>query len=60
MRIVFAGTPAAAIPTLQALMASSHEVVGAITQPPAPAGRGRHLEESDIQKFAQANHLSVV
>ena len=59
MRLVFAGTPAAAIPTLQALLASQHEVVAVVTQPPAPAGRGRTLKQSEVHDFALANNLEV-
>jgi methionyl-tRNA formyltransferase len=43
MRLVFAGTPEVALPSLDALVGSSHEVVGVITRPDAPAGRGRTL-----------------
>ncbi|MEY4322599.1 MAG: hypothetical protein RL410_380, partial [Actinomycetota bacterium] len=59
MRIVFAGTPSAAIPTLRALLASTHDVVGVISQPPAPSGRGRAIEESAVQSFARENGLPV-
>jgi methionyl-tRNA formyltransferase len=41
LRLVFAGTPAAALPSLRALLASRHEVVAVLTRPDAPAGRGR-------------------
>jgi hypothetical protein len=40
MRLVFAGTPAVAIPSLEALIASRHEVVAVLTRPDAPAGSG--------------------
>jgi methionyl-tRNA formyltransferase len=48
MRLVFAGTPAASVPSLEALLASSHEVVAVVTRPDAPAGRGRKLGPSPI------------
>lgn len=48
MRIIFAGTPDAAVPTLDALAASSHEIVGVVTRPPARAGRGRTLTPSPV------------
>lgn len=52
VRIVFAGTPEAALPTLNALVASSHEVVGVITRPPARSGRGRTLVPSPVASRA--------
>jgi len=55
MRIAFAGTPAPAVPSLQALLDSPHhEVVAAITRPPAPAGRGRKTVESPVAALAAA------
>ena len=48
MRVVFAGTPEVAIPVLDALAASSHELVGVVTRPDAPAGRGRKLVASPV------------
>ncbi len=44
MRLVFAGTPQTAVPSLDALLASRHEVVAVLTRPDAPAGRGRKVE----------------
>ena len=43
MRLVFAGTPEVALPALDAIAASGHELVGVVTRPDAPAGRGRRL-----------------
>ena len=48
MRIVFAGTPEVALPPLEALLASRHEVVGVLTRPDAPAGRGKRLSPSPV------------
>ncbi|MDO5092588.1 MAG: methionyl-tRNA formyltransferase [Propionibacteriaceae bacterium] len=48
MRVIFAGTPAVAIPSLAALMASTHEVAAVVTRPDAPAGRGRKLTPSPV------------
>jgi methionyl-tRNA formyltransferase len=48
MRIVFAGTPEFAVPPLAALVASRHEVVGVLTQPDRPAGRGRRVEAGAV------------
>jgi methionyl-tRNA formyltransferase len=55
MRLVFAGTPRTAVPALEALLDSRHEVVAAITRPDAPAGRGRRLTPSPVgQRAAEA------
>lgn len=59
MRIVFAGTPQFAVPPLAALTASSHEVVGVLTQPDRPAGRGRKLTASPIKEFAIEHGIAV-
>ncbi|MDN5789677.1 MAG: methionyl-tRNA formyltransferase [Micrococcales bacterium] len=53
MRVVFAGTPAVALPSLDAIASSGHELVGVITRPAAPAGRGRRLEPSPVAVRAQ-------
>mgnify|MGYP006275425229 CR=1 FL=1 len=60
MRCLFAGTPAVALPALQALLESQHEVIGVITRPPAPAGRGRVLTESPVEMRARAAGLAVL
>lgn len=59
MRIVFMGTPTAAIPTLQKLLDDKHEVVAVWTQPDKPAGRGNHLTAPPVKEFALANSLTV-
>jgi methionyl-tRNA formyltransferase len=48
VRLVFAGTPAPALPALEAIVASPHELVGIITRPDAPSGRGRKLMASPV------------
>ncbi len=48
MRILFAGTPAVALPALEALLASSHQVIAIVTRPDAPAGRGRREARSPV------------
>ena len=61
MRLVFAGTPEAAIPSLRALIASpQHEVVGVITRPDAPAGRGRTLQPSPVRLVAEEHGIAVL
>jgi methionyl-tRNA formyltransferase len=57
MRVVFAGTPEVALPSLDAIAASSHELVGVVTRPDAPAGRGRRLTPSPVA--ARAEELGV-
>ncbi|SDL71896.1 methionyl-tRNA formyltransferase [Tessaracoccus oleiagri] len=60
MRLVFAGTPDVAVPSLEALAASGHEVVGVITRPDAPAGRGRRLTASPVAAKAVELGLPVL
>ena len=48
MRVVLAGTPEVALPALEAVVASHHDLVGVVTRPDAPAGRGRHLVASPV------------
>ena len=59
MKIVFAGTPEFAVPTLQALLDSPYEVCAVYTQPDRPAGRGRKLTASPIKQLAIANQIPV-
>ncbi len=59
MRIVFMGTPEFAVPALIALIEAGHEVVAAYTQPPRPAGRGKQLQPSPVQREAQARGIMV-
>ena len=60
MRLVFAGTPEVALPSLEALIGSSHEVVGVVTRPDAPAGRGRSLLPSPVRVRAQEHGIPVL
>jgi methionyl-tRNA formyltransferase len=60
VRLVFAGTPAAAVVTLDALLASRHSVAAVVTRPDAPAGRGRHVEPSPVAARARAEGLEVL
>ncbi len=57
MRVVFAGTPEVALPSLEAVVASRHELVGVVTRPDAPSGRGRRLVASPVA--ARAEELGV-
>ncbi|CAB4884797.1 MAG: methionyl-tRNA formyltransferase [Actinobacteria bacterium] len=60
MRCVFAGTPAVAIPSLEALLASRHEVVAVVTRPDAPRGRGRGVGRSEVAAYADDHGLLVL
>ena len=60
MRLVFAGTPQTAVPVLDALLASRHEVAAVVTRPDAPAGRGRKVEASPVAARAAAAGLEVL
>jgi methionyl-tRNA formyltransferase len=61
MRLVFAGTPAAALPSLRALIESPHhDVVAVVTRPDAPAGRGRHVVRSPIGALADEHGIEVL
>ncbi len=60
MRVVFAGTPEAAVPSLTAVAASSHELVAVVTRPDAPSGRGRRLEASPVRRRAEELGLPVL
>lgn len=59
MRIVFAGTPDFAVPSLRALINSGHPIVGVYTQPDRPQGRGRKPTEGPVKRLALASGLSV-
>ena len=60
MKIVFMGTPLAAVPTLQKLIEDGHEIVAVWSQPDRPAGRGNKLKASPVKEFALENNLKVV
>jgi methionyl-tRNA formyltransferase len=60
MRLVFAGTPEVALPTLHALLGSDHEVVAVLTRPDAPAGRGRTLTPSPVAAAAAEAGIEIL
>ncbi|QDH10952.1 methionyl-tRNA formyltransferase [Nocardioides dongxiaopingii] len=60
MRVVFAGTPEVAVPSLDAIAASAHELVGVVTRPDAPSGRGRKLVASPVAQRAEALGVPVL
>ena len=59
MRIAVAATPEVAIPTLDALLASKHELLCVITKPDAPAGRGRALQSTPVANWAETNNVQL-
>ncbi len=59
MKIVFMGTPLAAVPTLETLLDDKHEIVAVWTQPDRPAGRGNKLTMLPVKEFALENNLPV-
>ncbi|MFC6023271.1 methionyl-tRNA formyltransferase [Plantactinospora solaniradicis] len=60
MRLIFAGTPAVALPALDAIAASSHELLAVVTRPDAPAGRGRGLARSPVGAWADERGIEVL
>ena len=59
MRIAVAATPEVAIPTLDALLASKHDLLCVITRPDAPAGRGRALQSTPVANWAETNNVQL-
>ncbi|MBM9458843.1 methionyl-tRNA formyltransferase [Nocardioides sp. zg-536] len=60
MKVVFAGTPEVAVPSLDAVAKSGHELVGVVTRPDAPAGRGRKLTPSPVALRAEELGVPVL
>ncbi len=60
MRIVFFGTPEFAVPSLEGLIASEHTVVGVVTQPDRPRGRGQRVTDSPVKAAARAHGVPVL
>ena len=60
MRLVFAGTPAPAVPALTALLESRHDVVAVVTRPAKGAGRGRSERVSPVEELARAAGIEVL
>ena len=60
LRIVFMGTPEFAVASLEAILNAKYNVVGVITAPDRPAGRGRKLRESAVKSFAKSKDLKVL
>src|SRR5512137_520550 len=60
MRIAFMGTPAFAVPSLDALAGAGHELVVVVAQPDRPAGRGRELRAPETKAWALARGVPVL
>jgi len=60
VRIVFAGTPSPAVPSLRAIIDAGHEVVAVVTRPDAPTGRGRRLAPSDVAVVAAEHGIPML
>jgi len=60
LRIVFMGTPGFAVGVLQMLVENKKNIVGVITSPDRPAGRGRKVKESDVKQYAKSQNLAIL
>ena len=60
LKVVFFGTPTFAVPTLDALLSSSHQVVGVVTQPDKPRGRGQKASDAPVKARAKGAGLVVL
>ena len=60
LRVVFFGTPDIAVPTLEALLAGPHDVVGVVSQPDRGRGRGRKLSPSPVSEVALREDLPLL
>jgi methionyl-tRNA formyltransferase len=60
LRVVFFGTPAFAVPTLDAILASRHAVVGVVTQPDKPRGRGQKVSDAPVKARATERRLPLL
>jgi methionyl-tRNA formyltransferase len=59
MRIIFMGTPDFAVPSLQALIESDHDIIAVYTREPKPKGRGLELQKSAVHTLADAHNIPV-
>jgi methionyl-tRNA formyltransferase len=60
VRVLFAGTPHTAVPSLRSLLASRHDVVAVLTRPDAPSGRGRRLTPSPVAELAREAQIELL
>ena len=59
MKVIYMGTPEFAVPSLQAIINSNHEVVAVVTQPDKAVGRSKKLQSSPIKLFAEQHNIPV-
>src|SRR3990167_6615155 len=59
LKIIFAGTPEFAVPTLQALFNSEHKILAVYAQPDRPAGRGQQLQASPVKEIAKSHNIPI-
>ena len=59
MKVLFMGTPDFAVPTLDALVKRGHDIVGVVSQPDKPRGRGHHLMPTPVKAYAESAGLTV-
>lgn len=59
MKIIFMGTPDFAVPTLEAIIDAGHEVIGVVTQPDRPRGRGQKIAPSPVKEVAEKYGLAI-
>jgi len=59
MKILFMGTPDFAVPTLEALFNRGHEIIGVVSQPDKPRGRGHHIAPTPVKAYAESQGLAV-
>ena len=59
MKIVFMGTPDFAEESLKAIYEAGHEIIGVVTNPDRPKGRGMKMIPSPVKEFAMENHLTI-
>jgi len=60
LKIIYYGTPEFAVEGLKVLLENNYNIVGVVTAPDKPAGRGQKIQESDVKKFAVKNNLKVL
>jgi methionyl-tRNA formyltransferase len=60
LRIVFMGTPEFSVATLGSLLMNGYNIVGVVTVPDKPAGRGRSLQKSAVKEFAESSYIPVL
>lgn len=60
LRIVYMGTPDFAVEPLKKLVESNYNIVGVVTNPDKPAGRGQKIKESAVKKYAAGKNLKIL